>query len=312
MNQILNEPTQHSAVCHINVPTDNDGQRLDNFLLSRLKGVPKSVIYRIIRKGEVRVNKGRAKPDTRLQAGDDLRIPPIRVAQRDEAIAPKYWVERLLSSIIHEDANVMVLDKPSGIAVHRGSGLETGVIECLRAARTELPFLELVHRLDRDTSGCLLLAKTGAALRSLQKITMDKRYLCLVAGHWDFGTIEVNAPLNDQHRIGGERHVIVAAEGKPACTIFKPVHHAKGGTLLEAQLLTGRTHQIRVHAAHKGHAVAGDTRYGNATFNQRLAEIGMQRLFLHAHSLIFDLGGRDYAFSSALPEELSECISALS
>lgn len=305
-----NNRVQHwqvTATCH--------GQRIDNFLFRNLKGVPKSRIYRLLRRGEVRVNRGRVRADYRLQAGDELRIPPIRVAESGTPVVPQHVQVQLREAVLHEDRDVLVLDKPAGLAVHAGSGLDFGVIEALRASRGRDEFLELAHRLDRDTSGCLVLARNPETLRSLQEAFrqdhLEKRYLVLVQGQWDLGEQYVDAALDTGHRRGGERHVQVAAQGKPARTRFQPVNLHPLASLLEATLFTGRTHQIRVHAASVGHPVAGDERYGDDVFNRRMGRLGLQRLFLHAHRLEFALGGREYAFSTPLDSSLRRVLEGL-
>lgn len=274
------------------VSADEAGQRLDNFLLARLKGVPKSMIYRIVRKGEVRVNKGRIKPDYKLKENDDVRIPPVRVA-KDEALPnPKLeQIASLESAILYEDDVLMVINKPSGLAVHGGSGLKFGLIEGLRSLRPQQKFLELVHRLDRDTSGVILVAKKRSALRSLHEQlrnkTMDKRYLALVAGNWPGNKKKVNAPLQKNTLKSGERVVRVDAEGKESLTRFKVLERFDDATLVEAEPVTGRTHQIRVHTQYAGHSIAGDDKYGEAEFDARAKRLGLNRLFLHAQSLAF-------------------------
>ncbi len=304
-------PLKFTKVTYVTVDEHSVGQRLDNFLLTYLKGLPKSAVYKIIRKGEVRINKGRAKAETRLKIADEIRIPPVRLSEEAAQEVPLYFQQKLVDAIIFEDAALLVINKPSGIAVHKGSGIEYGVIEGLRAARPELQFLELVHRLDRDTSGCLVLAKTGVALRELQKCQMDKRYLCLVQNRWRKGKFDQKAPLDTEHREHGERHVVVSDKGKSAHTRFNAVQDFLGTSLIEAQLMTGRTHQIRVHAAHSGHPLAGDERYGNATFNQELYRYGLTRLFLHAHYLAFEILNKSYALSAPLAEDLSQVIHQL-
>lgn len=271
---------------------DAAGQRIDNFLLARLKGVPRSLVYRLLRRGEVRVNKGRARPTQRLAAGDQVRLPPVRRPERDGPVAPSAQLrERLEAALLYEDERVLVIDKPAGLAVHGGSGISQGVIEALRAMRPGIE-LELVHRLDRDTSGCLLISKRRSALRQLHAQLrdgrVDKRYLALLCGRLPQPEIEVDAPLRTDRVRGGERVVRVdASAGKPSRTWFR-IRKALGPlTLVEAQLDTGRTHQIRVHAAHLGAAVAGDPKYGDATDNERLRDLGLKRLFLHAASLSF-------------------------
>lgn len=306
------------GVRHLQITADHAGQRLDNFLLRELKGAPKSLIYRIVRSGEVRLNGGRVQPDRRLAAGDMLRIPPVRLGEREERPlrVPPGLAERLREAVLYEDREVLVLDKPAGLAVHKGSGLDYGVIELLRALRPDEPFLELAHRLDRDTSGCLALAKTPAALRAIQEALrtgrVEKRYLALVRGYWNHGPREVNQPLRRNVLRGGERMVEVLDDGKPARTQFQPVSLHKPASLLEASIATGRTHQIRVHAAYVGHPLAGDEKYGDADFNRLMAEhYGLRRLFLHAHSLNLPLGGRDIAVSAPLDAELKAVMDRL-
>jgi 23S rRNA pseudouridine955/2504/2580 synthase len=306
------------GVRHLKITADHAGQRLDNFLLRELKGAPKSLIYRIVRSGEVRLNGGRVQPDRRLAAGDMLRIPPVRLGEREERPlrVPPGLAERLREAVLYEDREVLVLDKPAGLAVHKGSGLDYGVIELLRALRPDELFLELAHRLDRETSGCLALAKTPAALRAIQEALrtgrVEKRYLALVRGYWNHGPREVNQPLRRNVLRGGERMVEVLDDGKPARTQFQPVSLHKPASLLEASIATGRTHQIRVHAAYVGHPLAGDEKYGDADFNRLMAEhYGLRRLFLHAHSLNLPLGGRDIAVSAPLDAELKAVMDRL-
>lgn len=279
-------------VREVQVADDQEGQRIDNFLAGRLKGVPRSRIYRILRKGEVRVNKGRVKPDYRLRAGDRVRIPPVRQASREAAKPPEQAVARLAGRVLYEDKHLLVLDKPSGMAVHGGSGLSYGVIEALRKARPNAPFLELVHRLDRETSGCLVVAKKRSALRALHTALregdVDKRYLALVKGVWQGGERRVAAPLRKNTMRSGERLVQVRDDGREALSWFRPVARYRGATLMEVRIGTGRTHQIRVHAAHAGHPLAGDDKYGDKGFNRQMARLGLRRLFLHAGSLGFD------------------------
>lgn len=306
------------GVRHLKVAADCAGRRLDNFLLRELKGVPKSLIYRIVRKGEVRVNGGRVQPEHRLQSGDVLRIPPLRLAERDQQplrLSPAL-AERLRAAVLYEDREILMIDKPAGLAVHKGSGVDYGVIEALRALRPEEAFLELAHRLDRETSGCLALAKTAAALRKIQDAfrigRVEKRYLALVRGYWNHGPRVVNAPLRRNVLRGGERMVETTDDGKPAVTRFSPVSLFKAASLLEVRIDTGRTHQIRVHAAHVEHPLAGDDKYGDAEFNRMMAEqYDLRRLFLHAHSLSLSLGGRDIAISASLDTELKAALDRL-
>ncbi len=302
----------------VSVEQGGEGQRIDNFLLRELKGAPRSYIYRILRKGEVRVNRGRVKADYRLKLGDQVRIPPVRLAA--SPAPPRFsreQRERLERSILFEDERIMVINKPAGMAVHGGSGLSFGVIEALRALRPEERSLELVHRLDRDTSGCLLLSKRRSALRSLhelmQKNLVDKRYLALLAGSWRKGRQEVDAPLLKNTLKGGERVVRVDAAGKPSLTRFTRVRRFKQATLVEAELVTGRTHQIRVHSAWLGSPILGDTRYGDEIANRQLRQLGLKRLFLHAHSIKFRWPGekRDQEFKAPLPDVLEAVLNEL-
>ncbi|HKK04109.1 MAG TPA: RluA family pseudouridine synthase [Gammaproteobacteria bacterium] len=302
---------------YLQIAKEAAGQRLDNFLLTQLKGVPKSHVYRLLRKGEVRVNKGRARPDYRLAWGDVVRLPPVR---RPEAGAPTAGDRsaglRLEDHIIHEDDRVIVLDKPSGIAVHGGSGLSRGVIEALRAARPDAPYLELVHRLDRETSGCLLIAKRRSTLRALHELLregrVEKRYLALVKGRWELGQVRLEDRLRKSVR-GGERMVTVDDSGKAAASIFRPVEIGAAASLLEVRIMTGRTHQIRVQAAEAGHPLAGDDRYGDRDYNRRMKGLGLNRLFLHAASIGWEdpKSGEWRLYSTPLPRELAEVVSRL-
>ena len=290
----MNEKIVNPNVQFLTINDEEAGQRLDNFLLARLKGVPKSLIYRIVRKGEVRVNKGRSKPEYKLQADDVVRIPPVRVAEKaQETISNKLTkVAQLEQQIIFEDNYLLVLNKPSGIAVHGGSGLDFGVIEALRALRPEARFLELVHRLDRDTSGILLVAKKRSALRNLheqlREKTVQKEYLALVRGQWQSHCKVVQAPLLKNELSSGERIVKVSEQGKPSETRFSVEERYVNATLVKASPITGRTHQIRVHAQYAGHPIALDSKYGDKVFDQQMAELGLTRLFLHAYSIRFE------------------------
>ena len=267
-------------------------QRIDNYLMAQLKGVPKSLVYRILRKGEVRVNKKRVKPEYKLQVGDIIRIPPVRVAEANPLPSAKLdQVQALQDHILYEDDVLMVMNKPAGLAVHGGSGLQFGLIESLRALRPDAKQMELVHRLDRETSGCILIAKRRSALRSLHEQlrnkTMDKQYLALVRGQWQKHVKLIAAPLLKNTLKSGERVVRVDAEGKPSETRFRIVEKYAQCTLVEASPITGRTHQIRVHALHAGHPIACDPKYGDAEFDQSMQTLGLSRLFLHAHQLTF-------------------------
>jgi 23S rRNA pseudouridine955/2504/2580 synthase len=299
------------------VDAGGEGQRIDNFLRTRLKGVPKSRIYRILRTGEVRVNRGRIRQDYRLKEGDVVRIPPLR--RSEERGTPRLdtrALDLLRDRVLYEDRSILVLDKPAGLAVHGGSGLSFGVIEALRALRPEAPFLELVHRLDRETSGCLLVAKRRPALRALHGLLREgdvsKTYLALVGGDLPRPT-EVRAPLRKNVLQSGERVVRASEEGKAALTRFEPLARAPTATLVRATPHTGRTHQIRVHAAEAGHPIAGDVKYGDPELNRTLRATGLRRLFLHAHALRFahPEGGETVEVVAPLPAELRAVLAAL-
>lgn len=287
-------PINHPKVQLVEIDDVHAGQRIDNFLITKLKGVPKSVIYRILRKGEVRVNKGRIKQTYKLQYGDLVRIPPVRVENKQEAPVSSNLtqVKRLEDAIIYEDKSLIVLNKPSGIAVHGGSGLSFGVIEGLRALRPQEKMLELVHRLDRDTSGILLIAKKRSVLVSLHEQlrtkTMDKIYWALVVDQWSDKQKSVQEPLHKINTKSGERIVVVDREqGKKSCTLFKVLERFDQCSLVEARPQTGRTHQIRVHTACKGHPIACDDKYGDKGFDNKMKQAGLKRLFLHAHEISF-------------------------
>lgn len=314
MQTVTSQDGSH-GVRQLEVGAERDGQRIDNALATILKGVPKSLIYRILRTGQVRVNGKRAKPDTRLAAGDMLRIPPVRVAERESSQAPAGQVAEVADAVIFEDKHFLVIDKPPGVASHGGSGVSHGAIELLRAARPK-ESLELVHRLDRDTSGVLVFARTRPALTGLQALIrggeVTKQYLCLMTGAPSRAKFDVNAPLQKSILQGGERMVRVSDKGKPSLTFFREVEQYPGARLMEATLGTGRTHQIRVHAAHVGHPLAGDPKYGDAEANQRFRKKGLKRMFLHASHMSFELDGRVYGFSAPLPDELKDFLDKLS
>lgn len=288
-----------SGVSFVVIDSDQAGQRLDNFLIARLKGVPRSKVYNVIRKGEVRVNKGRIKPEYKLMAGDSIRIPPVRTAEAGtEAKASHQMMALLNDSILYEDDGLLVINKPPGLAVHGGSGITLGLIETLRQMRPEARHLELVHRLDRDTSGCIMVAKKRSYLRHLQEALREKSagaggvlkvYQALVLGEWSKRCHQINAPLMKFEVAGGERIVKVHLEGKPSLTEFSVLNRYQGFTLVEARPITGRTHQIRVHAQYAGHSLAGDEKYGDDAINEVLRTVGLRRLFLHASSLSFYL-----------------------
>ncbi len=301
----------------VHIGSDLAGQRIDNFLLTRLKGAPRSLVYRILRRGEVRVNRGRVRPSYRLTAGDSIRIPPLRLAVAQAVTPDARVLNRIRDSILYEDGRLLIIDKPSGIAVHGGSGLSYGVIEALRALRPEAPFLELAHRLDRDTSGCLLIAKRRSALRRVHALlregAVEKRYLALVCGAWAEAARSVDLALRKNVLSSGERMVRVAADGKAALTEFLPTRRFADAALLDVRLHTGRTHQIRVHAAHIGHPVAGDDKYGDAACNARLRALGLRRLFLHARSLRFEMpeDGQRVEVSAPLEPALARLLERL-
>lgn len=311
--------SERGTVEYVRIGSTQEGQRIDNFLMGRAKGVPRSHLYRVLRRGEVRVNKGRVRPSYRLQSGDLVRIPPLRVAQtRAPGRPPEARLRHLLSAVLYEDERLMVLNKPSGMAVHGGSGLSWGLIEAMRVLRAQQGELELVHRLDRETSGCLLLSKRRSTLRELHRLirdkAVDKRYLALLAGHLKRRELWVDAPLRKNLLQGGERVVRVDPEaGKPARTLFRLVRRLGDFTLVEAELVTGRTHQIRVHAAHLGAPVAGDEKYGDTEANRRLRRLGLKRLFLHACALTLSPSYREQPLhiEAPLPPELQALIEVL-
>jgi 23S rRNA pseudouridine955/2504/2580 synthase len=316
MVRALNEANRQ-GVRHIEIGVEEAGRRLDQFLLRLFGTVPRSRVYRLVRKGEVRVNGRRADPSQRLLLNDKVRVPPVRLEpEGTPARVPHALLEVLRRSILVEDKRLLVINKPAGIAVHGGSGVSFGIIEGLRALMPDEP-LELVHRLDRDTSGCLLVARQRSALRTLHALLreglFEKRYLALVKGHWAHGRTRIDVPLRTDTRVGGERTVRAHASGKAARSEFHPVEFfGKRATLMEVLIYTGRTHQIRVHAAHAGHVVAGDAKYGDAAFNQELAALGLERMFLHAHSVSFEWPqGGPFSASAPLPADLAALIEKL-
>ena len=309
------------AVSWVTVDEAGAGQRIDNFLTRILKGVPKSHVYRILRSGEVRINKGRAGPERRLAVGDVVRLPPIRTASARPAPATPARPTRFRVPILHEDEAMLAVDKPAGLAVHGGSGIALGLIEQLRAARPDAKFLELVHRLDRDTSGVLLIAKQRAALvalhEALREGEVDKRYHVMVRGRWRDEMRAVRAPLHKYSTTGGERRVRVDDEGRSAETVFRRLAvwptQDPPLALLEAELKTGRTHQIRVHLAHIGFTLAGDDKYGDFAWNRTLQASGLRRMFLHAHrlALAHPSSGEPMTLESPLPADLAAFVASL-
>ena len=300
-----------NSVTRAQVTDEEAGQRLDNYLLRICKGVPKSHVYRILRSGEVRVNKKRADASYRLVLGDELRIPPVRIAERAPTTDDGAMIRADLP-LLFEDEALLAIDKPAGIAVHGGSGVSFGVIEALRRQRPLAKFLELAHRLDRETSGILLVGKKRSALVKLHDMfrdagrSADKRYLVLVSGRWMDKSRNVRLPLHKYLLENGERRVRVSEDGKPSHTIFRLVERWERFSLLEAQLKTGRTHQIRVHLAHLGFPIAGDEKYGDFSLNKSLAKEGLKRMFLHAWKMSFPhpLNDERMALEAPLPEAL--------
>ncbi len=300
------------------IGAEEAGQRLDNFLLRVLKGVPKTRIYRAIRRGEVRVDGGRAAASRKLKAGESIRLPPLRRAEGETPRSPDAARKAILGQIVFEDERLLAINKPAGLAAHGGSGVSFGAIELMRQARPDLAYLELVHRLDRDTSGCLLFAKRRSALRAmheqLRENAVDKRYLALLVGRLGPGHSRVDAALATNLRRGGERMVIVEPDtGKRSVSTFKTVRTFPEATLAEVRIETGRTHQIRVHAAHLGHPVAGDEKYGDRDANRVLRRLGLRRMFLHAQSLSFEQPGsaETVCITAPLQAELRELLDRL-
>jgi 23S rRNA pseudouridine955/2504/2580 synthase len=313
----MNTDTQNtkSQVKLFEVTDNHSDQRLDNFLITYLKGVPKSHIYRIVRKGEVRVNKGRVDVKYRLVIGDIVRIPPMRIAEANDVVFVKQSLrDALQQGILFEDDGFIVLNKPAGFAVHGGTGIDSGIIEGLRVIRPDAHFLELVHRLDRDTSGCLIIAKKRSALRKLHEFfrtdQVQKTYLALLAGQWARKKLVVTAPLLKNINKGGERMVVISQAGKEAETLFRRLRLFADATLVEASPKTGRTHQIRVHAASLGHPIIGDERYGLNDTNKHFKNKGYNRMFLHAETLKFEhpSTGELMTFSAPLPQQLQSLL----
>jgi 23S rRNA pseudouridine955/2504/2580 synthase len=308
----------HPQVRKLAISSREDGQRVDNFLIKQLAGVPKSHIYRLLRSGQVRVNGGRVKPERKLVAGDEVRVPPVRAAEKGEAVRPPdALLKRLRDAIVHEDEHYLALSKPSGLPAHAGSGAPYGVIEAARAWGRH-DFLELCHRLDRDTSGVLLLAKTRPALLRAQRAfkhgEADKRYFALLVGRWRGEDRDVDAALLRNLNVAGERRVRVdEEEGKPSKSRFSPKARYRNATLCEVKIFSGRTHQIRVHAAALGCPVAGDDKYGEREDNRRLRDFGLKRMFLHSHFLALPAAGEfpKLLLNAPLPEELREVLERL-
>ncbi len=310
-------PHKFTQVRYLSISPEQAGQRVDNFLFRELKNVPRSHVYRLLRSGQVRVNGGRVKPTRKLLAGDELRLPPVRdVAERISQRVPDEGRQEITSAIIHEDDGIIVLNKPAGWAVHAGTGIPYGIIDALRQARPDIHYLELAHRLDRETSGCLLLAKNRDVLEQLHDgfrndghvIGHRKHYLALLAGEWQGGSRDINIPLVSQRLESGERMVKTAlrpdGEARRAHSEFMPLDIFTDCSLVEVRITTGRMHQIRVHAKSLGHPVIGDRKYGERSANLLMRRMGLKRMFLHAHKISMNLTGQELHFEAPMPPEL--------
>ncbi|MCH9048258.1 MAG: RluA family pseudouridine synthase [Proteobacteria bacterium] len=309
---------EQQGVSFITVDDDHADRRLDNFLIGYFTSLPRTRIYRMIRKGEVRVNKGRIKQNYRLQTGDTVRVPPMYLSTQEKPSRPPERLSELIgNSIIYEDDYLIAINKPSNIAVHSGSGVQYGVIEILRAQRPETDFLELIHRLDRATSGCLLIAKGHKTLRRMHDILksghVKKNYLALLKGQLTDTMRTVDVPLNKVSTESGDRMVRVDNAGKQALTHFHSQEHFRVASLSRIELVTGRTHQIRVHAAYIDHPLAGDEKYGDWEFNRAMEKLGLKRLFLHAETLSFEMPGtgKQIELKAPLPDELDQFLKKL-
>ena len=313
-NTVNSDGTTTSRVRKVTIDAERAGQRIDNFLRGELPGVPKGRLYRLLRRGEVRVNGGRVRAEQKLEEGDEVRIPPARIRAEGAPPSEKMATD-MLAHVIFEDKRLLVLNKPTGVAVHGGSGISHGVIELLRHARSDLKELALVHRLDRETSGCLVLAKRRSALRELHERFRDglveKNYMALVVGNWQLGDQLIDAPLYVQNRQNGERHVVVSGKhGKPAQTRVSLSRTYGPYSLLQCAPLTGRTHQIRVHLDHAEFPIVGDERYGDDDANRKAKRLGLRRLFLHAQSIAFpDQSGNELHFTAPLADDLDKFLS---
>lgn len=315
----VNDSKPKSGVQHFIVTADYAGQRIDNFLMTRLKGVPKSRIYRLLRKGEVRVNKKRIDAFYRLIEGDDVRLPPVFLAEKAKQVPPSKSTEAVLANrILYEDDNLLIINKPCGMSVHVGSTVRVGVVEALRHMFPKLPQLELAHRLDSETSGCLVLAKRKRILRELHSLLREgkvtKIYWALTLGKWKDSELRVDVALHKDYQDGGKHVVEVDKEGKSALTVFHTLKsYNRVASLMQVKLYTGRTHQIRVHAQFRGHPVAGDDRYGDPDFNKLLRQKGLKRMFLHARSIEFTLPstGQQIKVEAPLDPELTSILAVL-
>ena len=306
-----------SSVQTIVIGPEHAGRRLDNYLMFFLGKLPKSLIYNIIRRGEVRVNSSRARPRQRLQSGDKIRIPPLDMDNRTTPVISTRRLEQVQHAILFEDEHLMILNKPSGIAVHSGTGLKYGVVDVVRSLRAEIDGIELAHRLDRETSGCLVLAKDPPTLRDIQTLLrrgeVEKSYVALLKGGLGRDDVRITENLRSVRDGKGERRTRISADGRPAETRLASLERFSGTTLVAVELLTGRTHQIRSHAAHIGHPVAGDRRYGDPDFNKALRDFGLRRLFLHANRIRFQLPGSKSALciEAPMPDELNKVLDSL-
>ncbi len=311
----MSAPT-HRQVTFLEVSANESGQRLDNYLLRNAQNVPKTRVYRAIRKGEVRVNKARSKPHYRVQEGDLVRIPPLSITERSDVSRPfRGWERRIREAVMFDDTDLLVINKPTGLAVHGGTGVKHGLIESLRTLFPEQRYLELAHRLDRDTSGIVLIAKNARTLRELHEQLradrVDKVYWTLVVGKWPAYQKSVSAPLSKRHTLSGERIVKVSADGKKAKTEFKVLERFPSASLLEVKPISGRTHQIRVHSQHVGHPILGDTKYHNDSSDEITLSLGLKRMFLHAKRIRFRIAGRQYELECPLSAELEAVLSRL-
>lgn len=307
-----------SGVCHVIVSSEYEDQRIDNYLLNKLKGMPKSRIYRLLRKGEVRVNGKRIGPSYRLQEGDDVRLPPMVLDEQAKKVPPaKATSELLAARIIYEDEDVLIINKPSGMSVHAGSTVRVGVIEALRHMYPAFPNLELAHRLDAETSGCLVLAKRKRVLREIHSLLREgevtKIYWALTKGKWKRTELKVDVSLFKDYQDGGKHVVEVRRDGKEALSIFETLEDFDGAALMRVKLITGRTHQIRVHAQHRKHPVAGDDRYGDPVFNKEMKKLGLRRMFLHSRSIDFTLPSvnRRIKVEAPLDQDLDDVLNKL-
>ena len=301
-----------TKVTKINITKDDDGQRIDNFILRKYKSLPRSKVYKILRRGEVRINSCRVAPSYKVKENDELRMPPVKISENTETPGHDQS-KKVIDFILYEDKEILIIDKPTGMAVHGGSGIKYGVIELIRAARPDQNNLELIHRIDRETSGCLMLSKKRSILRFMHKQfrsgAVKKNYFAVVKGFWRFGENKIDKPLMTHHRKNGERYVTCEASGKQALTKVKLINQYKDSALIQCQPVTGRTHQIRVHLSDSGYPILGDDRYGNQDINIKLKKKGMRRLFLHAQSIGFtDKNGADRLYTSPIPADFDNFI----